>query len=112
MIKEQLPTCIPDRWVMVKLTGPDGSNIEKLFFGGYGGYGGSDWWKINSGNAKVDEFPEHYDVYGVSGSLYRCYKQCYGMSGYMASVFQNLCENLPKEGASIEILEQFTPQNY
>lgn len=110
MTNKQIPTDTPDRWVIVKLTGPDSSSIEKLFFGGYGGYGGSDWWKINSGIIKLDEFPEYYDVYGASGSLYRCYKQRYGMSGYMSAVYHNFCKNLPKEGASIQVLEQYAPR--
>lgn len=95
---------IPDRWVVVKLD--DG--LYKVFASYYGGYLGSDSWRLNSGISKVEEKEKHYDFHGYSGSIYRCHKETYGTSGYSRGVLQNIIDNAAKSGYILEILPEET----
>ena len=40
-----------------------------------GGYGGGDSWRMNSGIKSFTEDDEYYYFKGLSGSVYKCYKQ-------------------------------------
>jgi hypothetical protein len=77
----------PDRWVMLEITGLGSEPIRKIFAGWYGGYLGSDSWKLNSGvtDICIDD-SGHYEFEGYSGSTYYCHANTHGMSGYMFSV--------------------------
>lgn len=77
----------PDRWQIVSLV-HDGERTDKVFGSWYGGYGGSDSWKLSSGITKVVEHDTHYEVHNVSGSIYTCSKNCEGMSMYAFGVFK------------------------
>jgi hypothetical protein len=80
-----MSTYTPDRWVVLEMNSEHGK-IQKVFAGWYGGFTGSDSWKLNSGITKVEEFEDRYEFVGETGSVYICYKTCYGMSLYMAGV--------------------------
>ncbi len=67
---------IPDSWVILKLP----HNIYKVFAFFYGGYLGSDYWKLNSGITKIEQDDEYYYFMGYSGSVYKCHKKAYGVS--------------------------------
>lgn len=47
---------------------------------------------MNSGITKEVEFEDRFEFQGVSGSVYTCYKGCYGMSGYMRMVLDGMIE--------------------
>lgn len=85
----------PDAWTIVKIT-PNDTNIEphyRVFAGWYGGYAGSDSWKMNSGITKIDDGGDYYDFHGYSGSVYRCYKGSERMTGYMAQIYAGFQSN-------------------
>ena len=75
----------PDRWVVLEITTPK-ETIRKVFAGWYGGYAGSDSWKLNSGITETREHDDVFEFDGYSGSTYFCHRNCHGMSGYMHSV--------------------------
>ena len=79
----------PDRWLVVKITTND-ETLYKVFASWYGGYAGSDSWKMNSGITEVISTDDYYDFHGWSGSVYRCYKNCYGANTYGNQVFKTL----------------------
>ncbi len=45
----------PDKWLMVKLTNKNNEFHYRIFACWYGGYLGSDSWKLNSGVTKMTE---------------------------------------------------------
>jgi hypothetical protein len=57
----------PDKWLVVKITGKDTPPIYKVFACWYGGYLGSDSWKLNSGITKVTEEDGYFFFEGSSG---------------------------------------------
>lgn len=88
----------PDRWAIVHITSPDNPPIDKVVGSWYGGYGGSDSWRMNSGIEKVVDCDKFYDIYGYSGSIYRCYKGSEGMSAYTEMVMNNMATQLEEGG--------------
>lgn len=97
----------PHKWVMVKLTNNDNQSYYRVFASWYGGYTGSDSWKLNSGVTKVTEDDHAYHFEGSSGSIYHCGKSTYGTSGYGHGVLTNMIEE-SKDIVTIEILPEET----
>lgn len=84
----------PDLWVILEMYEKSSGTVKKVFSGWYGGYLGSDSWKLSSGIVKVNEDDHAYEFINVSGSIYRCRKIAYGMSGLMCDVYENWQEKL------------------
>lgn len=82
----------PDRWVLVKITPPDGETVYKVLAGWLGGYCGSDYYRLNSGVVRAERFEQGWDFHGFSGSVYRCYDRNWGFTNLSATVFENLKE--------------------
>lgn len=97
----------PDRWQVVRLT--HGSDVHYRVFGvWYGGYAGSDCWKLNSGIVKATLKDDFYHFVGSSGSIYTCHKNTYGTSSYGFSVLSKLIEQSADTGTFIEVLPEET----
>jgi hypothetical protein len=102
----------PDRWVVVECTVIDGETTRKVLAGWYGGYGGSDCWKLSSGITEIKEDENYYEFTNVSGSVYKCLKTSYGMSGIMSENYDYWLSLCKSEGVgSIEIVEGFEPND-
>jgi len=94
----------PDRWSIVEMKSPK-ETVYKILASWYGGYAGSDSWQLSSGIVSVTETDDAYDFLNYSGSIYRCYKKIYGMSGYTASVYLGF-EKLNGDEGSIRSLKE------
>lgn len=99
---------VPDKWVVVKITGNGHLPIHKVFACWYGGWAGSDSWKLNSGITRAYEEGHCFMFDGSSGSTYVCHKSHYGTNGYGAGVLQNMIVNAEKNGVIIQILPEDT----
>lgn len=96
----------PDRWVIVEINSPEHGTVRKVLGSWYGGYTGSDSWRLNSGIEKIVEHDTYYDVYGYSGSIYKCNKCAIGMNAYASRVYANLKKELEEsKKGTIEIVE-------
>jgi len=93
----------PDRWVIVEMNSEHGQ-IRKVLGSWYGGFAGSDSWRMNSGIEQVTDQGDHYNVVGYSGSVYKCYKGSEGMSAYTRGVFESFKRDAEAAGATIEIV--------
>jgi hypothetical protein len=94
----------PDLWEVVRVKVND-DQIDKVIGSWYGGYGGSDRWRFSSGITKIVENDTHYEVHNESGSVYICYKNRKGMSGFTAREFENIIKQLKQLGGSLEVLD-------
>lgn len=99
---------IPDKWVVVKITGHDYPPIHKVFACWYGGWAGSDSWKLNSGITKATLEGFVYSFQGASGSTYECHTDCYGTNMYGAGVLDTMITNAAQRGVTIEVLDEHT----
>jgi hypothetical protein len=95
----------PDRWVVVKI---GHENLYKVFACWFGGYAGSDSWKLNSGITSAAFENDVYYFNGSSGSVYECHKDTYGTNMYGMSVLSNMIDKAAKTGVTIEILPENT----
>ena len=98
----------PDKWVVVKITQKDVSPIYKVFACWYGGYTGSDSWRLNSGIAKVSIEDSIFCFEGISGSVYECNKDSYGCSNYGDGIIFGMCATAELQGVEMEILPEET----
>jgi hypothetical protein len=98
----------PDKWLVVKITGGEYPPIHKVFACWYGGWAGSDSWKLNSGITKATLEGFVYSFEGSSGSVYDCHKDCYGANVYGMGVLQTMIDKASKNGITIEILPEET----
>jgi len=99
---------IPDRWVVVKISSDTVDPIYKVFACWFGGWAGSDSWKLNSGITKATTEGFVYSFEGSSGSVYECHKDTYGTNMYGMSVLQNMIDTAAKRDVTIEILPETT----
>jgi hypothetical protein len=96
----------PDKWVMVKIDGNDHPTIYKIFACWYGGYAGSDSWKLNSGVTRVSKTGYVYSFDGSSGSVYECHESAYGTNMYGGGVLDGMIKRAADNGIKIEILDE------
>lgn len=100
-----MSTYTPDVWVVLELANSK-ETIRKVFAGWYGGYTGSDSWKLNSGitHVRIDD-QGHYEFDGYSGSTYYCHFNNYQLSGLMHSVLNTWIARAEQHGdTTIRIL--------
>jgi len=99
---------IPDKWVVVRITGKYTPPVHKVFACWYGGWAGSDSWKLNSGITRVTLEGNVYSFEGSSGSIYECHKDTYGTNMYGSGILNNMIDRVEKAGGMIEILSENT----
>jgi len=65
----------PDRWVVLEFDSVEYGKYRKVLASWYGGFAGSDNWKLSSSidNIVIAE-DEFYSFYNSSGSVYYCHK--------------------------------------
>ena len=98
----------PDKWVVVKIEGGKFPLTYKVFACWYGGYLGSNSWKMNSGITKVTKDEDFYLFEGYSGSVYKCHEKTYGMHMYGHGILQGFIEQAKEKDVTIEKLPQDT----
>ena len=82
------PDYTPDVWEIVVITNhTTGESTRRVLAGWYGGYAGSDSWKLSSGIVREVDTEKYTDYHNHSGSIYRCYKGSRRMSALTHSVF-------------------------
>lgn len=99
----------PDKWLCVEITGrPSEKPIYKIFACWYGGYLGSNSWKLNSGITSVSENTDYYFFEGSSGSTYACRKGMYGASRYGYGILEDMIEKAAANDITIEVMPEET----
>ena len=95
----------PDKWVVIEID-YDGDKFQKILSSWYGGWAGSDSWRLSSGITEVEELEDSYIIRNESGSIYTCYKERYGMSFYSMSMLESF-----KKQAVVTIVEKYERTN-
>lgn len=83
---------VPHCWVILKVN--DG--LYKILASWYGGYLGSNSWKLSSGITKVEADPDTWQVHNHSGSIYVLGKKAHGMSMFTHSVLNSFQKQAPQ----------------
>lgn len=102
-----MSTYTPDVWVVLEFDAPQFEKpLQKVFGGWYGGFAGSNSWKLNSGITKVRKVDGWWEFDGYSGSTYRCHPNNYHMSGLMQGLYSNWLKQADERGdTTIRILD-------
>ena len=98
----------PDSWVIVKVYEAKTNNtIYRILGSWYGGYLGSDSWRLSSPIVKITDDEEVFIVWNESGSVYYLRKGCVRMSGFTSRVYVNFQQQLERlnDGSTIEIVD-------
>lgn len=95
-----------EKWVLVKITGGDGSVFHKVFASL-----SKDIWRLNSGISSVAVDELYFYFFGFSGSVYLCPKNNYGTYSYTSSVLSNLLKKtdslkILSEKESVKVIEK------
>jgi hypothetical protein len=100
----------PDRWIIVKVTTPTQS-IYKVLSGWWGGYLGSDRWRLNSGIESSSFKDGVFYFHSLTGSVYTCRQERYGMTGLMMSVYSSMCDTIVEQGEDmiLELIDENDP---
>ena len=95
----------PDRWIIISIKDPStGDSFKKILCSYYGGYLGSDSWKISSSIEQEEKDEAGYIFTTLSGSQYYCRFTSYGVSGMMCSILNEMQQI---EGAEITVEEEY-----
>lgn len=105
-----MSTYTPDCWEILRVTRNDGDVIDKVIAGWYGGFAGSNSWKISSGIESVIEHDDHYEMPQSSGSTYLLGKGTRRMSGLMMSIYSSfVTQMVESDMGTLELLEDIDP---
>ena len=102
-----MSTYTPDVWVVLEFDAPNlDKPLRKVFAGWYGGFVGSNSWKLNSGITTTRRDGEWWEFDGYSGSTYRCHRNNYHMSSLMHGIYANWIKEADLRGdVKIRILD-------
>ena len=78
----------PDVWIIVEMNSTKHGRIRKILGGWYGGYLGSDSWRLSSGITRIVEHDKNYEIHNESGSVYTCWKSIERTSMLTEGMFQ------------------------
>ena len=95
----------PDCWVVIEIA-MDDTKVQRILSSWYGGFAGSNSWRLSSGITGVEELEDSYIITNESGSVYTCYKRRYGMSSYTAGILEDF-----KKQAVVTIMEKYERTN-
>lgn len=103
-----MTTYYPDKWAIIKIVVKEtNETLYKVMGSWYGGFAGSNSWKINSGIDKIDKIDGCFHYHGYSGSTYVCHESSYGMSMYTEGVYHSYRTQLLEDGsATFDVLTQ------
>lgn len=101
---------IPDRWVMLKFTLPEGV-MYKVLGSWFGGYLGSDSWQLSSGTTGARRNQENKDTLEFpqcSGSTYICGSGSYGTNMYTQSVLDQMLRDVAADPSvgTLEVMDE------
>lgn len=99
-----MSTYTPDVWVVLEFATPT-ETFHKVLAGWYGGFAGSNSWKLNSGITEVRRDGDWMEFRGHSGSVYRGKVGNYHMSSLMHSIYSMLLKQSETQGVTIRILD-------
>lgn len=101
-----MTTYNPHKWAVACMSTEADEPIYKILSSWYGGFAGSDSWKLSSGIEKIEDNGDYYSIHNCSGSIYKCGKENYGTSIYTQSVFMTWVNQALENGNySISLLD-------
>lgn len=99
-------TYAPDVWVVLKIQSKEFPTVYKILAGWYGGFAGSNSWKLSSGITSIHKDGEGYTHFlNHSGSTYICHPNSYRLSGLTSSILATWQKQLKGSESSMELMD-------
>lgn len=99
----------PNNWVILTIKQSGTPIINKVFASWNGGQLRGDTWKLSSGITDMDfSEPDRVEIENISGSVYTCYKNRYGMNSTMNLVYENWLSETVKTDYEIVIHDTYS----
>lgn len=98
-----MSTYRPDSWKLVKLVSPEHGTIYKVLASWYGGFAGSDHWKLSSGIEGVSVEDKIITLPQSSGSVYELHENNEHISSLIGSVYASFVKDLEDAGGPYTI---------
>lgn len=95
----------PDLWLLLKITGPNSEPIFKILGSWYGGFGGSNSWRLSSGCLTPEIDGDSIVWPQSSGSTYEVSLKNIGASSYTQNVLASYIDEAEKANISLEVVE-------
>ena len=92
----------PDSWVPVVLESEEHGKVYKILCSWYGGFAGSDYWKLSSGVESITEEDGVLTMPQSSGSVYKVGKHTH-MSSLMHAQFAHWAKRAEEPGSKFTI---------
>jgi hypothetical protein len=89
----------PDSWKIVEIDSPKHGKIYKVLASWYGGFAGSNSWKLSSGIEDVKIDGDMYVLPQSSGSVYICHAGAEHVSGIMSGIYAGFSKQLEESGS-------------
>lgn len=99
-----MSTHYPDKWVILEIKKTESETLYKVFGTWYGGYLGSDSWRLNSGIENITEDRGILSFAGASGSSYICGRDQYGTNLYTRGILSGLLRDCDEKGLGVKEL--------
>lgn len=93
----------PDCWVVVEIADKE-TKVYRILASWYGGFAGSNSWKLSSAITSVIKHKEFFEFKNSSGSTYYCQPTVYKMSMLSESIYNGFCIDVAKAGGTIRVL--------
>jgi hypothetical protein len=93
----------PDVWKVIEVTNEGHPARVSVLGGWYGGWAGSNSWKLSSGIMAWDDQGDYYEAKNASGSVYRCYKASERTSMLTMSVLQGWIKEAEDSNGKLSI---------
>ena len=96
-------TNYPDKWVVIEIS--DGDNtFRKILSSWYGGYLGSDSWRLSSMIVTTKESENDY-YFTTETSAYVCNKNAIGMNLIASGVLKDLIEKAKLRNTEVKVVD-------
>lgn len=93
----------PDLWQVLVIESEEYGKSFKVLGSWYGGFVGSNSWKLSSGTESITFDGQYYTLPQASGSTYVLYKDAVGMSGFTHSIYAGFLKDAEANGFSLKI---------
>jgi hypothetical protein len=102
-----MSTYYPDRWEVVSVVS-ESDTYYRVLSSGYGGFGGSNSWKLSSGISSIVDLGFYYEFLCESGSTYVCHKESVGTSMYTLNVFTSMQLEASERGIALSLVDSIS----
>ena len=99
-------TNYPDKWLILEITDKTHGTFRKILGSWYGGYLGSDSYRVSSAVQKSTETENDYE-FVTETSVYICRKGSQGMNPIATTVLVKMTNHAESVGSTVKVINDY-----